>query len=102
VGHAICIKATSKVDIYKNNPEMMLGCVYYQAREVSFFGTETVIQPDNPFPILHSHIADCESNGSLQILGNLPRDFQERLRTAIENSSTLSKQRKRNLLKLIA
>jgi len=74
-GYAICIKATTKVEIYKNNPERLSGCVYYQAKEVTFFETETVIQPDNPFPIPHPYIADCEKNGKLQILGNLPKDF---------------------------
>src|SRR5690348_11393196 len=100
-GHVICIKATTKVDVYKNSPEKMAGCVFYKANEVKFFETETAIQPDNPFPIPHAHIIACASASNPQILGNLPSDFCDKLKLAIEISCTLSKERKYNLIELI-
>lgn len=99
---AVCIKATSKVEIYKNNPEKLAGCVYYTAREISLFETDTAIEPDNPFPVPHSYIANCERKGSLEILGTLPNDFQGKIAKAIEDSSTLSRERKRNFLELVS
>lgn len=94
--HAICLKATSKTAIYRNNPDKMAGCVYLKAAEVAFFREDTVIQPDNQFPVPHSSLED-ES----RILGSLPEDFQGRLIRAVESSSTIPTSRKRSLLECI-
>ncbi len=46
-----CIKATSKVGRYQNDPEQMDGCVYYEARQLAWFPQATAVQPDNPLPL---------------------------------------------------
>ncbi len=96
-GHAICLKATSNTSLYLNNPERMAGCVYYKAGELSCFKRDTIVQPDNQFPVAHSRI-DCAE----RVLGKLPSDFPQKLRTAIENSSTMTENRKRSILGLLA
>jgi len=92
-GHAVCLKATSNTAFYINNPERMRGCVFYRANEVPFLHRDTVIQPDNHFAVPHSKI-DNEN----RVLGALPADFPQKLRTAIENSATIPGVRKRSIL----
>jgi hypothetical protein len=98
-GFAICLKATSQTAIYENNNEMMAGVVYYKANELSFFNSNTAIQPDNLHPISHSDIVSCYEKGIFDILGNMPDDFSDRLINAINASITISSERKQNILK---
>jgi hypothetical protein len=100
-GHAICIKATSRMDFYRNNPEKLAGCVLYGAGEVSQFGEETVIQPDNQFPIPHAELQDLYDKGGLDLLGTLSMDFEAKLKTAIENSTTLNERELARLLSFL-
>jgi hypothetical protein len=89
-GHAICLKATSEVEIYLNNKERMAGCVFYRGGETSIFEHDTAIQPDNQIPIPHQEIEAANSKSCLDILGVLPATFEHRLIEAIRNSVTLS------------
>lgn len=100
-GHAICLKATSKVDVYKNNPEKLAGCVFYKAGEVEIFPEETAIQPDNQIPIPHTHLLMMHGKGALEWLGSLPADFETKLRAAIDNSTTLDDRQISRLLDLL-
>lgn len=86
---AICIKATSKTTIYRNNPSMSKGCVWYGAGEVPCFPLETVIQPDNQFPIPYELIRKADNEGILDAY-LLPTGFEDSLRAAIANSATLT------------
>ncbi|MGH9431599.1 MAG: hypothetical protein ACRD3T_08655 [Terriglobia bacterium] len=88
--HAICIKATSKVDIYLNNEERMAGCVFYRAGSLNCFPKDTAIQPDNLIPIPHGQLKVCHAKAELEILQRLPSDIEERLRSSIQASSTMS------------
>lgn len=99
--HAICIKATSKVEIYKNNKELMGGCVHYEAKEVSFFEQETVVQPDNYVAIPHQRLTDCQKTGELEIIGDLPVHFEADLAAAIEDSVTLTEPNRKRLIEFI-
>jgi hypothetical protein len=99
---AVCIKATSQTTRYENSPQLMMGCVYYHAKEVPCFPKNTAIQPDNQIPILHSYIELCYANGGVSI-SKLPSDFPHRLSKAIEGSYTLNgreRSRLKNLLNL--
>ncbi len=96
--YTLCLKATSQTALYENSKEVMAGCVYYKAREIALFPSNTAIQPDNPHPIPHKHLTQCHANGSLNILGTMPQDFQEKLKKAIQDSITLTLARKRNWL----
>ena len=98
--NAICIKATSKVDLYVNNPEMMAGCVFFKAREISCFSLDTAVQPDNQIPIAHRDIIAAHRDGSLEIT-LLPDSFEERLRKAITDSTTLDDRLRARLLELL-
>ncbi len=99
--HAICIKATSKVEIYKNNKELMEGCVFYKAKEVSFFEQETVVQPDNQVAIPYRQLKECKQKGELEILGQLPEHFEADLIVAIEDSITLTEPKRKRLIQFI-
>jgi hypothetical protein len=99
--YAICIKATSQVAFYKSNPEKLAGCVSYKPGEVAAFDQETVIQPDNQFPIPHEQLQRFNDNKTLQLLGVLPIDFEDKLKTAIENSTALNEREVTRLLTLI-
>jgi hypothetical protein len=94
-GYAICIKTTTKVSLYKNNPSKMIGCIYFNAGEVPCFPEETIVQPDNQIPIEHSHILDSHIRGQVQV-HILPAEFPAKLREAVKKSETLTgRQRKR-------
>lgn len=100
-GHAICLKATSQVDIYLNNKDQMSGCVFYQAGKVKCFKNDTAIQPDNQIPISHGHLKAAQAKAELQIMGILPTDFEEKLRKAIQNSVTISGREKKRILEML-
>ena len=100
-GYAVCLKATSKVEIYINNKEQMGGCVFYKRGETTIFKQDTAIQPDNQIPISHLEIETNHTRNSLDILGVLPVAFERQLIQAIRNSVTLSdRERKRLFLVL--
>jgi hypothetical protein len=92
------MKATSKTAIYNSNPAMKSGVVYYIAGELPFFGLNTAIQPDNLHPINHCDITACQAAGSLIILGQMPLDFGERLKLAVNSSITMKPVRKQSIL----
>jgi len=98
--YAICLKATSQIAVYQNNPGKMRGCVYYAAGQTTCFAVDTVVQPDNQIPIKHSALADAHFDGGLT-RGTLPTEFAAQLRTAIANSITMSKAQKARLLELL-
>ena len=69
----------------------MCGCVCYEALEVGFFSKRTIVDPDNQFEILHSKLVELQERGALTVVGSMPGDFGQRLRTAMANSRTLDK-----------
>jgi len=99
-GCAICIKATTKTSLYKNNPSQMAGCIHFQAGEVLCFPEETIIQPDNQIPIEHSHIRDSHIRDQVQI-HTLPSDFPAKLREAVRKSETLTGRERKRIESLI-
>lgn len=94
VGALACMKATSKTQIYKNSREKLAGAVLYPAGSVSAFALETVIQPNNLFPIPYSEIGD-----SVCVVGQMPADFHEKLLRAIKDSNDLTENCRRMLLR---
>jgi hypothetical protein len=94
--YTLCFKATSQTTLYDNSKELMAGCVYYKGGEIAFFGSNTVIAPDNPHPISHGHLVECYINNSLTILGVMPQDFRGKLLAAIQASITLTLERKQH------
>jgi hypothetical protein len=95
-GHAICVKATSKIEVYINDPERMAGCILYRAGELSFFTRDTVIEPDNYFAVRHRVLRDPRC-----VLGRLPESFHARLVEAIGRSIMLSRRQKAEMLRMI-
>jgi hypothetical protein len=93
----ICLKATTRVESYKNDKERLAGCVYYKAHE-TVFSYETVIQPENHFAIRYSDIRTHERNGEFRVLGRLPSDFEPKIILAIENSLTISRSLRKKLI----
>ena len=99
--HAFCIKATSNVFLYRGDPRMLAGCVFYRANEVPFFECDTVIQPDNQVAISHERIKEYELRKQFAVLGVLPDDFAGRLRAAANNSVLIEPLKKERLLKYL-
>ena len=112
-GTAVCIKATSKVDVYLNNKEMRAGCVYYEAGETEYFIKDTAIQPDKPTISSRSHM-NISATGTtsrssdpatvieyLRTCGILPRGFGEALKSAMNNSITMDERKKKRISELI-
>lgn len=86
----ICIKATSQIEAYRNNPKKMAGVVFYQAGSISFFEKDTIIQPDNYFAMLHSTLAKQRAVGDLTVLGAMPDGFRDALIEAVVASETMT------------
>jgi len=99
-GNAICIKATSKVAIYRNNPQRMAGCVHYAGGALKCFPVETVVQPDNQFPIAHTDILKAHTKGVLEVHPP-PPNFEQALLKAIRDSATLDERLRERLLMAI-
>jgi len=99
--YLICIKATTQVELYKNNREKMAGCVYYCAKELQFFEKDTAVEPDNQFAIPYSEIIQAYKDGEFHILGEMPDTFEVDLLNAIEDSGTLSQVESARLKSLI-
>jgi len=95
-GAAICMKATSQMDFYRNNPDTQPGVVLYPAGTVPFLPEDTVIQPDNMFAIEYGTI-----DNATRVLGALPEDFHGRLVQAVTASITLAEKRRRDILKCL-
>lgn len=93
---AICIKATSKTAIFRNNPAMMKGCVWFPARRVDCFPLDTAVEPDNQIPIPYESIRKAEYDGVLEV-HQLPAAFEIELRAAINNSVTLSPRKRQRI-----
>ena len=89
---AVCVKATSNVALYVNNPEKMAGAVLMKSGAYPFFPKDTVIQPDNLFAVKHSRIAPE------MVIGLLPESFRAELVDAINNSITMAENRRQKLL----
>ncbi len=100
-GHAICLKATSQVDIYLNNKDQMAVCVFYEAGTVKCFERDTAVQPDNQIPISHHQLRAAHTKGELEIMETLPADFEEKLRKAIGDSVTISGREKKRILQML-
>jgi len=97
-GHAICLKATSQVALYTSDPRMMAGVVFYPAGNLSFFESDTAVQPDNLHPIPHASIVRCIQNQTLERLGIMPAEFRGQLAAAIATSVTMKPARKKHLI----
>jgi hypothetical protein len=95
-GHAICIKATTQVSYYTGNPTKLVGCVYLKLGTVLEFNQDTVVEPDNQFPIGNAEIEAAYADPRFRMF-SLPADFREKLCEAVRNSQTLKWQPKKRL-----
>jgi hypothetical protein len=98
--HIICIKATSKTEIYKNNQDKMKGCIYYPAGSLDCFPQDTAVQPDNQIPISDGDLRKAFAEGVLKIYPP-PENFEQELRKAIRNSYTLDERHRECLIAAI-
>jgi hypothetical protein len=99
--HVICLKATSQVEVYKNNQAKMAGAVFYPAGTVACFPTDTVIQPDNQVPISHVMIVAQHKAGIFAVLETLPTTFLNQLIAVVRASDTMEPRKKRRLAELL-
>lgn len=94
-GFAVCAKATSKVERYRDNPERVAGVAFIPANEVSCFTRETAIQVDNLFPVPHASLhPSC-------IVGCVPAARQLEIVEAVRTSIVLPEGRKRRILRAL-
>jgi len=99
--YVVCLKATSRVELFINNPEKMIGAVFLKQGETACFGKDTVVEPDNQIPIPYEKVVEAERMNQLERLGQLPDDFGERLTTAVNKSETLYEMQQKRLLRLL-
>jgi hypothetical protein len=97
--YAICIKATSKVEVFENNPSKKKGCVWFPANQLPCFPLQTAIDPDNQFAIHHDVIRKAKKDGILEVY-QLPDGFESDLRKAISNSATLAPRQRARILSM--
>ena len=90
---AVCLKATSRLKRYEDEPELMQGCVLVRASESDCFRKDTIVQADNLFPVRHSFLQEDTC-----IIGQLPQDFHEKIVAAIKVNIVLEPRRKQRLL----
>ena len=95
-GHAYCLKTTSIVTPYFDDPSKMVGAVFYKKGSTAAFDSDTVVQPDNPFPIPYAEIELAQARGALTV-SLLPGDFGDRLCEAVQKSETLKPVPKKRL-----
>ena len=100
-GHAFCIKTTTNLDFYRNAPGILAGCVPYKKGELSIFKEDTVVQPDNQFPISHKALIQAHEDNALEILGTMPTDFRDKLIKAINSSLRMDARLKARILKIL-
>lgn len=98
---AICLKATSQLDAYKNNPRRIPGVVLYRAGIIPLFEKDTIIDPEKQFPIAHYELIKQHASGDFGVLGVLPGDFPEALAKAVRASITMSPNQKARILELL-
>jgi hypothetical protein len=100
-GHAICVKATSKTEPYKNNAGMMESCVFYGADDEPCFEKETVVQPDNQVPLSYDKLDEWYRKGTLEVLGELPtEEFEERLLQAADGER-INERKKQRIVEMV-
>ena len=100
-GVAFCVKATSQVQSYLNNPGRMSGAVFIPAGTVDFFPKDTVIQPDNQIPIPHSQIDTQRLTGEFRVEGALPSGFRDDFVRAVKASVTMTPREQKRLLAIL-
>jgi hypothetical protein len=93
-----CIKATSRIARFENDPDLLKGVVLYEQRTIPFFTERTVVDPDSKLDIDHSHLKDQSRKNRFRVAGKMPEDFHERLVKAIKDSDQLAPKIKRELL----
>lgn len=98
---ALCVKATSKVEPYRNNPRMMQGAVFYKGGVVPCFPKDTIIQPGNLFPIPHLELIRNNGQGKAAVVGVMPPAFMSELLKAVQDSVTMSPKEKKRILSLL-
>jgi hypothetical protein len=98
---ALCVKATSKVEAYLNNPKKMQGAVFYKGGVLPCFPKDTIIQPENLLPIPHLELIRNNAQGKAAVVGVMPPDFMSELLKAVHDSVTMSPKLKKRILSLL-
>lgn len=73
----------------------------YKAGVLPFFEKDTVIQPDNQFPIPHFELAKQAASRDFEVLGPMPSDFPALLAAAVRASVTMSPREKQRILEVL-
>jgi hypothetical protein len=97
----MCIKATSKLERFKADKELLAACVFYKARILPFFEVDTIIDPSNYISMLHSTLKTAASRNLYRIEGTMPDDFHQKLVEAIKKHPNIEPKNKKFLLGFI-
>ncbi len=97
IGHesdcCICVKATSKVGVFRADDQLLAGVVLFKPGE-ECFTLETAIDPNNIF-------ASYRSRRDFELVCILGGEFKQRLAKAIRSSITIPKLRKPRILAVV-
>ncbi len=94
-----CIKSTSQVQRFTD--EMLEGCIFYKANELSFFDQDTVIDTANIMTLLHDTLEKEANLGRFRVEGKMPANFHEKFVKAVRASTTLEPKKKAKLLEAV-
>lgn len=95
------IKATSKVERFRTEKALWDACIFYKKGTVAFFTMDTIVDPSNYIPMLHSTLIKEANKGRYRIEGKMPDGFHEKLVRAIKIHPTIEPKQKKIILECI-
>lgn len=93
----ICFKPTATLTRYLREPMLMLGAVEYSRGELGFFPERTIVGVD-PWPVNYAHLRRCHLHSRVKVLGEMPADFPQKLRSAVNARPDWSNTKKKLML----
>jgi hypothetical protein len=96
----ICVKATSKIGVFRASDQLLAGVVLFKAGEEGF-PLETAIDPNNIFAMDYQKLRGYFSRRDFELMGVLGGEFKRRMAEAITNSVTIPRLRKPRILAVL-
>ena len=91
-GSVVCVKTTTdKRGYYASRPELLPGCVIYEAGVIPQFEERTIVefQPDSIFPVENAKLLRSLTAEPSRILGTLPPDTHAKVIAAVKAAPRL-------------
>jgi hypothetical protein len=99
--YCMCIKATSHIERFRADKALWDACVFYKKGTLPFFRLDTIVDPSNFIPMLHSTLKAEADKGRYRIEGKMPEDFHKKIVEAIRKHPVIEPKKKSVLLECI-